>query len=200
MLQPRFPVPPDMVATRAAVPARDAEAHAAARARAARRGRAAVRPGGAARSTSRSGATRSTRCRIAPASWCAAISRSRRAWSSAEPVVGRRPAGQGQDQGARAVLDQRGVLRGPRPDGPDDRLREDVLATAYRTCQARHVRDSGDPRLSRGNSDRGAGGRRHSGVRVEGAVSVARRGMRRRTREPRQLHDVPRGHRAARER
>src|SRR6185312_11706281 len=31
------------------------------------------------------------------------------------------PAGQGQDQGARPVLDQRRVLRRSCPDGPDDR-------------------------------------------------------------------------------
>src|SRR5262249_33856977 len=34
---------------------------------------------------------------------------------------GRRAAGEGQDQGARAVLDLRGVLRGARADGVDDR-------------------------------------------------------------------------------
>ena len=33
----------------------------------------------------------------------------------------RRAAGEGQDQGARALLDLRGVLRGARADGPDDR-------------------------------------------------------------------------------
>ena len=92
MLQPRFPVPPDTGAARAAVPARDAEAHAAARDGAARASSSRSSSRRRPRSTSRSGATRSTRSRIARASWCAAISRSRHAWSrpSRSPSVVRR--------------------------------------------------------------------------------------------------------------
>ena len=81
MVQPRFPVPPDMVAAvqqylpemQKRMPPHALEQLGA--------GRPAVHPGGARRSTWRSGATRSTPSRIARASWCAATSRSRRAWS-----------------------------------------------------------------------------------------------------------------------
>ena len=121
MLQPRFPVPPDMVAARSSSTCprcrsacRRTRSSSSARSCSASSRR---RP----RSTSRSGATRSTRSsHRAGFVVCGDLE------VAARMVVGRagrrrRAAGEGQDQGARAVLDQRGVLRGPRPDGPDDR-------------------------------------------------------------------------------
>ena len=120
MLQPRFPVPPDIVAARAAVPARDAEAHAAARARAARRGRPALHPG-RARDQPREVGPRGRRGLASRRLRGVRRPRGRRAHGRGRAGRRRRPAGQGQDQRARPVLDQRGVLRRPRADGPDDR-------------------------------------------------------------------------------
>ena len=107
-------------AARAAVPARDAEAHAAARDGAAGPRRPEVHPGGA----------RDQPREVGPRGRCGLASRGLRGvrrsrGRSAHGVRGaghrRWSAGEGQDQGARALLDQRGVLRRPRPDGPDDR-------------------------------------------------------------------------------
>ena len=120
MVQPRFPVPPDMVQLvqqylpemQKRMPPHAIEQLGA--------GRPAVHPGGAGDQPREVGPR--GRCGLAPRG-LRGVRRSRGRGAHGLGGAGHRrwSAGEGQDQGARALLDQRGVLHGPRPDGPDDR-------------------------------------------------------------------------------